>query len=67
MPTNIVDFLIIGGGIIGVSIARELKSRNPDSIICILEKEHQCGLHASGRNSGRLHAGHIDVLFLKYR
>ena len=57
MPTNIVDFLIIGGGIIGVSIARELKFRNPDSIICILEKEHQCGLHASGRNSGVLHAG----------
>lgn len=57
MPTDIVDFLIIGGGIIGVSIARELKSRNPDSIICILEKEHQCGLHASGRNSGVLHAG----------
>jgi (S)-2-hydroxyglutarate dehydrogenase len=57
MPTNIVDFLVIGGGIIGISIARELKSRNPDSIICILEKEHQCGLHASGRNSGVLHAG----------
>ncbi len=57
MRTNIVDFLVIGGGIIGISIARELKSRNRDSIICVLEKEHQCGLHASGRNSGILHAG----------
>ena len=57
MPKNIVDFLVIGGGVIGISIARELKSRNPGSIICILEKEHQCGLHASGRNSGVLHAG----------
>ena len=57
MSSKIVDFLVIGGGIIGVSIARELKSRNPDSIICILEKERQCGLHASGRNSGVLHAG----------
>jgi L-2-hydroxyglutarate oxidase LhgO len=57
MSTNIADFLVIGSGIIGISIARELKSRNPDSNICILEKEHQCGIHASGRNSGVLHAG----------
>ncbi len=57
MSTNIADFLVIGSGIIGISIASELKSRNPDSNICILEKEHQCGIHASGRNSGVLHAG----------
>ena len=57
MPTNIFDFLVIGGGVIGISIARELKSRNPNSGVCILEKEHLCGLHASGRNSGVLHAG----------
>ncbi|HJO58625.1 MAG TPA: L-2-hydroxyglutarate oxidase, partial [Nitrospinaceae bacterium] len=50
-------FLLIGGGIIGISIARELKSRYPDSSVCILEKESKCGLHASGRNSGVLHAG----------
>jgi len=57
MPTNIFDFLVIGGGVIGISIARELKSRNPNSGVCILEKEQQCGLHASSRNSGVLHAG----------
>jgi len=51
------DFLLIGGGIIGISIARELRSRYPDASVCVLEKEHQCGLHASGRNSGVLHAG----------
>ena len=54
---NTTDFLLIGGGIIGISIARELKSRYPDSSVCILEKEKECGLHASGRNSGVLHAG----------
>jgi L-2-hydroxyglutarate oxidase LhgO len=54
---NTTDFLLIGGGIIGICIARELKSRYPDASVCILEKEHQCGLHASGRNSGVLHAG----------
>ncbi|MBL78538.1 MAG: L-2-hydroxyglutarate oxidase [Nitrosomonadaceae bacterium] len=51
------DFLVIGGGIIGISIARELKKRHPDCKIILLEKEKQCGLHASGRNSGVLHAG----------
>ncbi len=51
------DFLLIGGGIIGISIARELKKRYPTSSVCILEKESECGLHASGRNSGVLHAG----------
>ena len=51
------DFLIIGGGIIGISIARELKRRNPDSKVILIEKENDFGLHASGRNSGVLHAG----------
>lgn len=54
---NTSDFLVIGGGVIGISIARELKKRYPESSIIILEKEDKCGLHASGRNSGVLHAG----------
>lgn len=51
------DFLILGGGIIGLSIARELKHRFADAQITLLEKEAACGLHASGRNSGVIHAG----------
>lgn len=51
------DFLIIGAGIIGLSIARELKKRNPGCSIIILEKEAEVALHSSGRNSGVLHAG----------
>ncbi len=51
------DFLIIGGGIIGVCLSLELKKRSPDSSITVLEKEKSPGLHASGRNSGVLHAG----------
>lgn len=51
------DFLIIGGGIIGISIARELKKRYPDAKLILIEKEKDYGLHASGRNSGVLHAG----------
>ena len=51
------DFLIVGGGIIGISIARELKKRHADCTIAVIEKEQSCALHASGRNSGVLHAG----------
>ena len=51
------DFLVIGGGIIGVSVARELKARHPGSTVSVLEKEAALGLHASGRNSGVIHAG----------
>ncbi len=51
------DYVVIGAGIIGLTIARELHRRFPLSRICILEKEPQVAMHASGRNSGVLHAG----------
>jgi len=54
---NGTDFLIIGGGVIGINIARELKKRHADASVVVLEKEPDCGFHASGRNSGVLHAG----------
>lgn len=51
------DYLIIGGGIVGLSISRELITRFPDSKIAVLEKEPDVAYHGSGRNSGVLHAG----------
>jgi len=51
------DYLIIGAGIIGLSLAKELKSRQESAKIVIIEKEKEVGLHSSGRNSGVLHAG----------
>ncbi len=51
------DFLVLGGGIIGVNVARELKRAYPDAKVVVLEKEDGCGRHTSGRNSGVLHAG----------
>lgn len=48
---------MIGGGIIGITLASELKRRHKDSRVVLLEKDPECGLHASGRNSGVLHAG----------
>jgi L-2-hydroxyglutarate oxidase len=51
------DFLVIGGGVIGLSIARRLRRAFSGASVRLIEKEVDCGLHASGRNSGVLHAG----------
>ncbi len=56
-PSNTADFVIIGAGIIGLTVALELRNRYPDQSIVILEKESGLGCHASGRNSGVLHSG----------
>lgn len=48
---------MIGGGVIGLNIARGLRRTFPDADVHLIEKELDCGLHASGRNSGVLHAG----------
>lgn len=51
------NYLIIGAGIMGLSVARALKAKQPQCHILILDKETDCAYHASGRNSGVLHAG----------
>lgn len=50
------DVLICGAGIVGLTIARALLAKGADRIV-VLEKEREVGRHASGRNSGVLHAG----------
>jgi L-2-hydroxyglutarate oxidase LhgO len=54
---KVADYVIIGSGVVGVSIGAELLRRNPERRVVILEKELSAGLHASGRNSGVIHAG----------
>jgi L-2-hydroxyglutarate oxidase len=49
--------LIIGGGIVGLAVARELSRRDPGRSIVLLEKEEEVGRHQSTHNSGVLHAG----------
>jgi L-2-hydroxyglutarate oxidase LhgO len=51
------DFIIAGSGIVGVSIAISLAKIDPGLRILVAEKESLPGIHASGRNSGVLHAG----------
>ena len=50
------EVLVVGGGITGLTVARELLRHGVREII-VLEKEPVLGVHASGRNSGVLHAG----------
>ena len=52
-----LDYVIIGGGIVGVSTAWQLQQRFPDKKIAIIEKEHQFACHQTGHNSGVIHAG----------
>ena len=51
------DLLILGAGIIGISIGIAYLKANSGKKVVIADKENQPGKHASGRNSGVLHAG----------
>ena len=55
--TNKCDYLIIGGGVIGLSTGIALLESDPSLKVVIVEKEKTLGNHASGRNSGVLHSG----------
>src|SRR5579864_8576353 len=55
--SQVSDYVVIGGGIVGLTLARELKKRESKARILILEKESGVGYHSSGRNSGVLHSG----------
>tara|TARA_B100001029_G_C15046013_1_gene447178 strand:+ start:519 stop:1718 length:1200 start_codon:yes stop_codon:yes gene_type:complete len=51
------DVIIIGAGMVGLSLAHQLKIKKKNLSILIIEKESKVGNHSSGRNSGILHAG----------
>jgi (S)-2-hydroxyglutarate dehydrogenase len=51
------DFVIIGGGIVGLSTGMELGKRYPDAQIVVLEKESNWAAHQTGHNSGVIHSG----------
>ena len=51
------DHIVIGAGIVGISLGLALLERNPNKKVLVIDKETKPGIHASGRNSGVLHAG----------
>ena len=48
---------IVGGGIVGLAVAREVIRRNPRAAVCVVEREAEVGMHQSSHNSGVVHAG----------
>ena len=51
------DIAVVGGGIVGLAVARELIARRPQSSVCVLERESEIATHQTGHNSGVIHAG----------
>ncbi len=48
---------VVGGGIVGLAVAREIVRRRPGAQVTVLEKEDRVGAHQTGHNSGVVHAG----------
>lgn len=56
--TNMVhDVIVIGGGIVGLAVAKRLGELTPGADVVVLEKESGLGRHQTGHNSGVIHAG----------
>ncbi|HDY7728431.1 TPA: L-2-hydroxyglutarate oxidase [Vibrio vulnificus] len=51
------DFIVVGGGIVGVSTAWQLQQRYPEKSVLLVEKESGFAHHQTGHNSGVIHAG----------
>ena len=54
---EVADVAVVGGGIIGLAVARELRSRHPGADVVVLEREPEVGRRQTGNNSGVVHAG----------
>jgi L-2-hydroxyglutarate oxidase LhgO len=50
-------YAVVGGGIVGVAVARRLVTADPGCSVVLLEKEDHLAVHQTGRNSGVVHAG----------
>jgi (S)-2-hydroxyglutarate dehydrogenase len=56
-PPARCDLAVVGAGILGLAVARELERRHPAMSVCVLEREQQVGAHQTSHNSGVIHAG----------
>lgn len=52
-----VDFVVVGGGIVGLAVARELLARHPGAELVVREAAPDVGAEQTGHNSGVVHAG----------
>jgi (S)-2-hydroxyglutarate dehydrogenase len=51
------DIAVVGAGIVGLAVARELAVRDPRRRVVVLEREDRVATHQTGNNSGVAHAG----------
>lgn len=51
------DIVVVGAGIVGLAVARELTLRHADASVAVLEREPRIGAHQTGHSSGVVHAG----------
>ncbi len=51
------DVVIVGGGIVGLATALQLKISNPNLKLVLIEKENEVAMHQTGNNSGVIHSG----------
>ena len=56
-PDGECDLAVVGGGILGLAVARELRARRPRAALTVLEREPRVGSHQTAHNSGVIHAG----------
>ena len=55
--SSTTNIAVIGAGILGLAVARELLRRRPDTSLTVLEREPGIARHQTGHNSGVVHAG----------
>jgi len=51
------DFVIVGGGIVGLATAYQILLKRPGSRVVVIEKENEVAAHQTGNNSGVIHSG----------
>jgi 2-hydroxyglutarate dehydrogenase len=56
MPSS-YDRVVVGAGILGLAVAREVLVRSPDTRLIVVDQAATVGAHQTSHNSGVIHAG----------
>src|SRR5260370_29478551 len=57
MRSTRYDVAVVGAGIVGLAVAREIIARRPGDRVIVIDKATAVAEHQSGHNSGVIHAG----------